>query len=102
MELNGIEEVEPMTEEQWNRVLAWHHKRTGRLVEPISPELQAVSMRRLMYGEWLPDECEECHTRENVIKFADMTGKTKQPISLCRKCAGPNPTHLREWAQEEH
>ena len=40
MDLNYIEEIELLTEEQWERILAWHRKRMGRLIAPIQLPVQ--------------------------------------------------------------
>ena len=60
-------------------------------------EYVKIPIERLMYGEWLADECEECHTKQNVRKYADRAGKWKGPIYLCDACAAPGMKHLREW-----
>jgi len=105
MEFNQIEldEATPLTEEQWASAIAFHRKRLGKVSESVQtnlePCLSGVKYKRLMYSEWLADECENCRTTENVTKFADRSGKTKQPIYLCRKCyeIGGGPKYLREW-----
>ncbi len=68
--------------------------------EELLKEIGEVSRKRLMYGEWLADECEECHTQEHVRKYADVSGKSKAPIYLCDRCAHPGLKHLREWVEE--
>lgn len=70
----------------------------------LSEELIKVPIKRLMYGEWLADECENCHTKENVTKFVDVSGKWKGPIYICNRCfydGGYGPKNLREWTPED-
>jgi len=76
---------------------------SGNTYEAMLRELGEIPYKRMMYGEWLRDECEECHTTEQVTKFVDVSGKIKDPIYLCDKCfyAGLGPKHLREWLPED-
>ncbi len=69
--------------------------------EELLKELGEVPYKRLLMGEWLPWECEECHMTENVARFRERSGKEKHPIYLCWKCydAGPGSRRLQEWKE---
>ena len=82
-----VDEITPLDEE--------HRKHISESLKLLKQS--PLGRYRLLYGEWLADECEDCRTRENVHKFVDTRGKTKQPIYLCAKCAEPRRKHLREW-----
>jgi hypothetical protein len=103
-----------MTDEQLQRAADLFHKREGRYLYTVEgmreqtelyldqlAQLPEISRQRLMYGQWLlADECEECHTIENVTKFADIHRRVKGPVYLCAKCyllPGNGPEHLRKW-----
>src|SRR5579863_4807139 len=97
-ELHYCDEVVEMTDEQWQRAIEWHRKRMGRSIQKIGASEQTqlyierlatmpgIERQRLMYGEFLPHECDECHTTQNISKFVDVHGYIKEPIYLCEKC----------------
>jgi hypothetical protein len=59
MELHGIDEITPMTDEAWERVIAWHRKRMGRGIEPVIIPMTEVEFVALI--EQAKQPMEEAH-----------------------------------------
>ena len=68
-------------------------------------KLSGVSYRRLMYGEWLVQECEQCHGTKNIKRYVDTARGAKQPVYLCDACMyaghGTHTKQLRGWLPED-
>ncbi len=79
MEFIFFDEVTPLTEEQWERIISWHRKRSGRYIEKLGAWEAPLSPRKQL----LEDAAKEYHDLCDAYDRSACTAispRTQEPI----------------------